>query len=148
MTRLPSIWRSPMGLSRNIDRMMGDILSNWNEWPFEGTTVGRTDIYEQDGKLVYETELPGLKREDIQIRVEGNQLLVTGETKRETNVQDENYVRMGRRVGRFQRSFPLPEQIDDPKSIEAKYQDGILRIDVPLNASITEDEKPIEIEVK
>ena len=148
MTRLPSVWRSPMGLSRNIDRMFNDFFSNWNEWPFEGATVGRTDIYERDGRLVYETEMPGMKREDIHIKVEGNQLLVSGETKRETNVQEENFVRMGRRVGRFQRSFPLPEQIDDPTSIEAKYEEGILRIHVPLSSSITEEEKPIEIEVK
>ena len=148
MTRLPSIWRSPMGLSRNIDRMFNDFFTNWNEWPFEGAAVGRTDIYEQDGKLVYETELPGVKREDIHIKVEGNQLLVSGEAKRETDVQEENYVRMGRRVGRFQRSFPLPEQVDDPKSIEAKYEDGVLRVHVPLSSSITEEEKPIEIQVK
>ncbi len=148
MTRLPSIWRGPMGFGRNIDRMFDDVFRNWNDWPFEGAAVARTDIYESDGRLVYETELPGMKREDIQIKVEGDQLVVSGETKRETDVHEENYVRMGRHVGRFQRSFPLPEQVDDPKQIEAKYEKGILRILVPLSSSLTDDEKPIEIDVK
>lgn len=148
MTRLPSIWRSPMGLSRNVDRMFNDMLNNWSEWPFEGTTAGRTDIYEQDGKLVYETELPGVKREDLHVRVEGDQLVISGESKRETNVQQENYVRMGRRVGRFRRSFPLPESIDDPTSIEAQYQDGVLRVLVPTSSATGEDEQAIEIDVK
>ena len=148
MTRLPSTWRSPMGLSRNLDRMMSDMLSNWNEWPFEGTTAGRTDIYEQNGKLVYETELPGVNREDLTVRVEGDQLVISGEAKRETNVQQENFVRMGRRVGRFQRSFPLPEGVDDPTSIEAQYRDGILRVFVPISTATGEDEQAIEIDVK
>jgi len=148
MARLPNVWRSPMGLGRDLDRMVNDVFRNWHEWPFEGATVGRTDIYEENGHLVYETELPGVQRDDLHIKVEGGQLVVSGETKRETDVREENYVRMGRSVGRFQRSFPLPQEVEDPKSIEARYEDGILRVFVPLSSSITDDDKPIEIEVK
>jgi len=146
MVRLPELWREPLALSRRMERLFDDFFSH--DWPFETTTFGRTDIYEKDGQLVYETELPGVKREDIHLKVEDGRLIVSGETKREERVEEENYFRMGRRVGKFQRSFPLPEEIADAKKIKAKFEDGILKVSVPLKESLKEKEKPIEIRVE
>jgi HSP20 family protein len=130
-----------------MERLFEEFFRDW-DWPFETTTFGRTDIYEKDGQLVYETELPGVKRDDIHIQVEEGRLIVSGEVKREEKVEEENYFRMGRRYGAFQRSFPLPEEIADPKKIKAKFQDGILRITVPLKEPLREKEHPIEIRVE
>lgn len=145
MVRLPELWREPLAISRRLERLFDEFFS---DWPFETTAFGRTDIYEKEGQLVYETELPGVKRQDIHIKVEDGRLIVSGETKREEHIEEENYFRMGRRYGKFQRSFPLPEEVADPKKIKAKFEDGILKITVPLKESLKEKERAIEIKVE
>lgn len=146
MMRLPDLWREPFRLSRRMERLFDQFLNEW-DWPFETAAFGQTDIYEKDGQLIYETELPGVKREDIHIKVDEGRLLISGEVHREERVEEENYFRMGRRIGKFQRSFPLPEGIADPKKIRAQLKDGVLKITVPLRESLKEKERPIEIRV-
>lgn len=147
MARLPSIWEEPFRLTSRIGRWLDEFFRDFEPSIFGFESFGRTDIYEKDGKLIYETELPGVKKEDIDIRVEDGRLVITGEIKRTEEVAEENYYRMGRRYGRFQRVFPLPEEADDPKKIQAKFQDGILKIIVPLKKPLRE-ERAIEIEIE
>jgi len=130
-----------------MDELFGDFERGFFDIPFTVETFGRTDIYEKDGILHYDTELPGLKREDIDIKVEDGRLIISGETKRDERVEEENYFRMGRRYGKFQRVFPLPEEIEDPKKIKAKFEDGVLKVTVPLKKPLKR-EKAIEIEVE
>jgi HSP20 family protein len=68
--------------------------------------------------------------------------------KRSEEVKEENYFRMGRHYGRFQRTFPLPTDLADKKSIKARFEDGILKVTIPLKESIKEKEKPIEVAVE
>ena len=145
MTRLPSIWEEPFRLTARLGHWMDELFRDFG--PFGWESLGRTDIYERDGRLVYETELPGVRKEEIDLRVEDDRLIVSGEVKRDERVAEEDYLRIGRRYGRFQRVFPLPEGIDDPKRIQAKFEDGILRITVPLKESLKK-EKAIEIEIE
>ena len=147
MARLPSIWEEPFRLTSRLGRWLDEFFRDFEPSIFGFESFGRTDIYEKDGKLVYETELPGVKKEDIDIRVEDGRLVITGEIKRTEEVAEENYYRMGRRYGRFQRVFPLPEEIDDPKKIQAKFEDGILKVIVPLKKPLRE-ERVIEIEIE
>ncbi|MBI1742596.1 Hsp20/alpha crystallin family protein [Candidatus Acetothermia bacterium] len=70
-------------------------------------------------------------------RVGDGRLTIEGETKRNEKVHQENYVRIGRRYGRFQRIFPLPEQLNNPNEIEAKLADGVLTVAIPLKESVT-----------
>jgi len=116
---------------------------------FGWESLGQTDIYEDKkrGALVYEAELPGVRKEDIDLRVEDDRLIVSGEVKRDERIEEESYYRIGRRYGRFQRVFPLPEGVDDPKGIQAKFENGILRITVPLKESLKR-EKAVEIKVE
>jgi len=152
MTRLPELWREPFTLSARLSRLMDEFFGDFDrslffDWtPFEA--FGRTDIYEKDGKLVYETELPGVKKDEIEIKVEDGRLVISGEVKRDERIEREHYFRIGRHYGKFQRCFPLPEQADDPKKIKASFEDGILRVTVPLRESLKEKEKPIEIKVE
>lgn len=152
MTKLPELWREPFALSTRLSRLMDELFADFDrslffDWtPFEA--FGRTDIYEKDGKLVYETELPGVKKGDIEIKVEDGRLVISGEVKRDERIDRENYFRIGRHYGKFQRCFPLPEQADDPKKIKASFEDGILRVTVPLRESLKQKEKPIEIKVE
>ena len=109
---------------------------------------GRTDVYEHDQALVFETELPGVKKSEISIKVEDDQLIISGEVKRNEAIDRENYFRVGRRYGRFQRCYPLPADMIQKDDIKATFEDGILRVTAPMQESIKEKEKPIEIAVE
>jgi len=145
MARLPSIWEEPFRLTARLGRWMDEFFRDFGMVGWE--SLGRTDIYEKDNKLVYETELPGVRKEDIDLRVEDDHLIISGEVKRDERIAEDDYLRIGRRYGQFQRVFPLPEGIDDPKKIQAKFEDGILKITVPLRESLKK-ERAIEIEVE
>jgi HSP20 family protein len=150
-TRLPTLWTEPFALSTRLNRLMDEFFGDFDRSLFDWTpieTFGRTDVYEKDGKLFYETELPGVKREDVEIKVEDGRLTISGEVKRDERIERENYFRIGRHYGKFQRVFPLPEQAEDAKKIKASFEDGILRVTVPLRESLKEKERPIEIKVE
>jgi HSP20 family protein len=127
---LPAVWHSPFRLASRLSRLMDQL---WEELPFEfSPTFGRSDVYVKDKTLVIETELPGARKEDIQVRVEGDCLVVSGEVKRSEEVREDNYLRLGRTYGAFRRTFPLPEEVEDKRKIKAKFENGVLRVEVPL----------------
>jgi HSP20 family protein len=153
MARLPAIWRDPFSLTARMSRLMDELFRDFID--FEDLTdldldvfpgFGRTDIYLKDKTLVIETELPGARKEDIQVRVEDNRLVITGEVRREEEVRDENYIRMGRRYGAFRRVFPLPEEVEDKKAIRAKFENGVLRVEIPLKR-VPETEGAFEVKI-
>jgi HSP20 family protein len=147
-SRLPSIWTQPLILGSGLGRIFDDFFKDFHNVGLDvSPSFGRSDIYENKGNLVIETELPGAKKEDVSIKVEDDTLCISGDMKRTEEVKEENYFRMGRHYGGFQRTFPLPSAIVDKKSIKARFEDGILKIAIPLKESIKEKEKPIEIAV-
>ena len=100
------------------------------------------DIYNEDEKLIVKAEVPGLDKNDIDIRVENGVLTITGEKKREHEIEEENAYRLERCYGKFSRSFSLPLAID-AKKIEASYKDGILEVTLPK----AEESKPKRITI-
>jgi HSP20 family protein len=146
---LPRVWHRPFLMETGLSRLVDEFFRDFDDVGFEiAPSFGRTDIYEKDQNLVFETELPGMKKDEIEIKVEKNHLVVSGEMKRSEEVNEENYFRVGRRYGRFQRCFPLPENMVEKPNIKARFEDGILKIYVPLKQSIKEKEKPIEVKVE
>lgn len=146
--RLPSVWTEPLLIGSGLTRVFDDMFRDFHNVGFDiSPTFGRSDIYEKDRNLVIETELPGVKKDDITLKVEDDTLCISGEMKRQDEVKKENYFRMGRRYGSFQRSFPLPSDIADKNAIKARFEDGILKVMIPLRESIKEKEKPIEVSV-
>ncbi len=149
MRRLPAVRRGPFLLESNLSRLMDDVFSDFHRIGFDvSPSLGRTDVYEKDQSLVFETELPGVKKDEIAIKVEDDQLVITGEVKRSEEIDREDYFRVGRRYGRFQRCFPLPADLIRKDDIKAKFEDGILTVTAPMKESIKEKEKPIEIAVE
>ncbi len=149
MRHLPEVQRGPFLLESSLPRLMDEFLSDFGSVGSDvATSFGRTDVYEKDKQLVFETELPGVKREDVQVRVEEGQLVISGEVKRREEIDREQYFRVGRRYGRFQRSFPLPAEMVDRSKVVAKFEDGILRVSAPLRESIKERDKSIEVKVE
>jgi HSP20 family protein len=148
MRRLPDVRRGPFILESSLSRLVDEMFRDFDTVGFDiAPSFGRTDVYEKDKTLVFETELPGAKKDEIAIRVEDEQLIISGETKRSEEIDREQYFRVGRQYGRFQRSFPLPAELVDKGRIQAKFEDGILRVTVPLKESIKEKEKAIEVPV-
>jgi len=147
--RFPAIRRGPFLLESNLSRLADEVFSDFHRIGFDvSPSFGRTDVYEKDQSLVFETELPGVKRDEIAIKVEDDQLVISGEVKRNEEIDRENYFRVGRRYGRFQRCFPLPVDLIQKDDIKAKFEDGILKVTAPMKESIKEKEKPIEIPVE
>lgn len=88
------------------------------------------DIYETEDSIVLKAELPGVNKDDVSVEVKDNLLILRGERKFEKDVKEENYHRMERAYGAFQRSFTLPNIVDKEK-VKAKYKDGVLEIALP-----------------
>jgi HSP20 family protein len=92
-----------------------------------GNFVPAVDVYEDAQKLVLKLEVPGIRREDLDIHVEGRTLTVKGERKFESEEKEENFHRIERRFGSFVRSFTLPSTVDT-EQVTATSQDGVLSI--------------------
>lgn len=109
------------------------------------TFLPPVDIEEKDKEFEISVELPGIKKDDVKISVKDNVLSISGEKKQEKKVDKENYHRIERTFGKFQRSFTLPDYVD-VENIDAEYKDGILNITIPkLKESIS---KQVEVKVK
>jgi HSP20 family protein len=92
------------------------------------------DIYDDSEKIVVKLEIPGVKEEDVDIRVENQTLSVRGERKFEAEEKQENFQRVERHYGGFYRSFTLPTSVDS-ESIQASYNAGILKLELKKKAS-------------
>jgi HSP20 family protein len=99
------------------------------------------DLYESGDHLIAVVELPGMRKEDIEISLHDGTLTVSGERKRE-NTNGEKAQRTERYVGAFRRSIALPTRVDASK-VNATYQDGILKVTLPK----AEEAKPKQIKV-
>ena len=94
-----------------------------------GTFVPPVDVYEDEHKLVLKLEIPGVNESDLDVRLENSVLTVKGERKFEKEEKEENFHRIERRYGSFERTFRLPSSVDGEKA-EANYDKGILSITV------------------
>lgn len=121
-------------LQREMSRLMDDFLG-------AGTTLGptlamavpRIDMRENPQEICVSAELPGVKPESVDIRLEGNLLTIRGEKRQEVQQEKEDYYLMECSYGRFQRSIQLP-YMPDPSHVRADFDNGVLTIHVPKEA--------------
>ena len=100
---------------------------------------------ESDDEIVLKAELPGIELKDVEVLIKDNILTLRGERKFEKEEKKENYHRIERSYGAFQRSFTLPATVEQDK-VKAKMKDGILEVRLPKAKEAKS--KKIEIEVK
>ncbi len=105
----------------------------WKEFP--GTTQGvdqvpAANIKENDSNYHVEVSAPGYNKDNINVSIEDDVLTITGEMKEENEEKKENYLKREFRTGSFKRSFNLNGMVNVDK-IDAKYEDGILKVDLP-----------------
>ena len=104
---------------------------------FKGVAAPRlkVDVAEKNGAYLVTAEIPGVKKEDIQVAVDGTQVTLTAQVKREREAaQDERVLHVERVFGKAVRSFTLPQELDEEK-VEAKYRDGVLELTLPKKAA-------------
>ncbi|MDD3840012.1 MAG: Hsp20/alpha crystallin family protein [Clostridia bacterium] len=104
----------------------------------------RADLKETDKEYVVEAELPGFKKDDIEIRVKDNVLTIKAVKDQEVKEEDKNYIRRERRSGSVIRSFAFDNIKQD--KVKAKYKNGILMINLPKEKQEVADQYKIEIE--
>lgn len=100
------------------------------------------NISETEDKLSIDVDIPGMKKEDIQIGIENGALTISGERKNKSEEDGRTFHRVETHYGTFERSFQLPDNVDED-SIEATYSDGVLHIDI--NKKEEKLKKQIEI---
>ena len=98
-------------------------------------TRAKLDVAEKNGAYVVSAELPGVRKEDIHVSVDGAQVTLEAEVKREKEASQEERVLHRERVyGKVTRSFTLPQEVDESKA-EAKFRDGVLELTLPKKAA-------------
>jgi HSP20 family protein len=132
-------------LRDEIDRLFESPVAECNRsaQQFMGGWGPAVDLYEDKDNLTVRAELPGMKKEDIDISLHEGVLTLSGERKAESQPQESEVYRAERFVGRFQRSLTLPRPVTADK-VSAAYTDGVLTVTLPK----TEESKPKQIAVK
>lgn len=142
-----SAWGSFGGLStlRNeIDRLFDVPLSELARASlFLNGATPAVDVYEDKENFVVKAELPGMKKDDIDVSLHDGTLSISGERKSEEKVENGEVHRSERFFGRFQRTVALPSSVDAGK-IKAQYKDGVLTVTLPK----AEEAKPKQINVQ
>ncbi len=118
--RLPTLW----------DDFFTNDLFNFPSFVATGTTVPAVNISETDNEYMVEMAAPGMKKSDFHINLDRNVLTIASEKKEEKEEKDKNYTKKEFSYQSFERSFTLPETVDQEK-ISAKYGDGVLKVILP-----------------
>jgi HSP20 family protein len=127
-------------IRREFDRLMEEFIAK--EEPVERFFAPALDVYETDGEVVVKAELPGVKKEDVEVLVRDNSLIIRGEKKEEKEEKTETYYRVERVYGKFERVVALPAEVK-LEGVKAEFKDGVLEIRLPKEK--TSKEAKIEI---
>jgi len=130
-------------LREEINRLFESPTNSGNGSEVFNTWAPAVDLYEDHDNLIVKAELPGFKKEDLDISLHEGNLTISGERAQEKNHAEAATSRSERFFGRFQRTVTLPKSVQ-PNAIKASYKDGILTVSLPK----TEEAKPKQIEVQ
>ena len=96
----------------------------------------RVDVRETAEAYTVAAEIPGVKKEDIHVEIEGNEVTISAETRREERKEGEKWLRTERFFGKTARRFALPQDLDEARAV-AKFADGVLELTLPKKAAVT-----------
>lgn len=127
-----------------LERMLGGVFGEREGHNVAQSWMPAVDVYEDaNGEVVLTAELPGVRRDDIKVSMEGQSLTLEAERHVDAAVQRDRYHRIERGYGTFRRTFTLPTTVDAAR-IGAEYADGLLTVRLPRR----EESKARQIEVK
>jgi HSP20 family protein len=139
MANTPDLWRnfdrpfSGFGPWRPLLKQLDDFFNEAMDTRMEEggrMMIPQCDLEESDNHYLLSFDMPGLEKENIDIEMQGNQLVVTGERRQEQERGEGRSRMLERRYGRYQRAITLPENVK-MDGIEAEYVNGVLKVAVP-----------------
>lgn len=143
MTSQWELMRELASMQDRMNRIWGTIEHGREDALGRGAWMPAVDIYETaDKEIVLKAELPGLRREDIDLTVENHTLTIRGERKPDEEAANAQFHRSERMFGACSRSFTLPNTVDAAR-VKAEYRDGVLTVRLPRR----EEAKPRQITV-
>ncbi len=136
-----------------LPTVFDDFFKPWNEWFDNGGLMGRmmtvpaVNIVENKNDYTVSLAVPGMKKEDFNIDVEGNMLIISCEREENKEEKDEKFTRKEYNYSSFSRSFTLPEEINR-EHIEAVYDNGLLKLMLPKKEEVKKNAAGKHIAVK
>lgn len=140
--------RRPIGnlfsLHNEMGRIFGDLFDSQEDSSDSKETAWTPSVDVAESETGYEVraELPGVSENNVNVSVTDNLLTIKGEKRQEEKSEDNNYHRVERRYGNFQRSFTLPRNVETG-DIKAGFKDGVLTLNIPK----VEEAKPTEVQI-
>jgi HSP20 family protein len=123
-------------IRREFDRLLEDVFPAAER---EQVLAPPVDVYETESEVVVKAELPGVKKEDIEVTIKENAVHIKAERKEEREEKTENVHRVERFYGRIERIIPLPVEVKTEEA-KAEYKDGVLEIRIP-KVKVTKEAK-------
>jgi len=102
-----------------------------------------TDVAEEDNKVIVTTDLPGIDRENVELSLKDNFLVISAQKGKEEDTEKEGYLRKERSFMRYYREIPLPESVTE-EGATAQLKNGVLTVTLPKTKSVTESRIQIE----
>jgi HSP20 family protein len=139
-------FRDMVTLREDIDSLFNDFFQRTpvEKFPKEGLWFPALDIEETKETIVINAEIPGLKKEDIQLSISEGQLVLQGERRFEKEEKEKTYHRIERQYGSFKRTISLPTEVEADKT-QATYKNGILNIVIPKSKKAKPKEIGIDV---
>ena len=137
-------------MRKEMDRVFERFEHGWPRWPtmFSGpgrdVMVPEVDVHDNSTQVTMEIDLPGVNEKDISVTLMNGILTIKGEKKSAREEKKENYYMAERSYGAFERSLRMPDTIDEDK-LEAKFENGVLKIVARKKPEAVKAEKKIEI---
>jgi HSP20 family protein len=126
-----------------VEEMFRQMLQPWRDAPAERAPQIKRDVHEDDACYTVKAEVPGVGKDDIDVRIEGNRVTVSAEVKRDQDEhKDGRVLRRERHYGYASRSFTLACDVDEAKA-KATYKDGILELALPKKSKSSSRRLPI-----
>jgi HSP20 family protein len=140
-------------LHREIDRAFKTMFRGHNGnrlWSAENSLAAispNVDVSETDKEITIIAELPGVKESDVNVSIQDNTLIISGEKKSEKKEENKTYHRVERSYGKFIRSFPLPFEVKT-NAVDATFEKGLLRISIPKPSRAETKSNSVKIKSK
>lgn len=140
----------PMSELRRLHDEMDRMFENFFQpsvMPVMATSmmVPSVDVFEQDNNVMINAEVPGLKKENLDVTATEDAIVLKGEFKQEEEQKEKGFIRQERRMGKFERTIAMPRAIK-PDQVKASFKDGVLTVTAPLSEEAKPSETKVNIE--
>lgn len=128
----PRLFEPALAFGDPLESMFRRLMSPLRREMDNGFSDMRLDVSEADGAYTIKADLPGFKKDDINVRIDGNVVQIDAQTKQQKETKDDGgkVLRSERWEGAMSRTFSLSQDVDDAKA-DAKYEDGVLTLNLP-----------------